>query len=409
MILNITKPQYRRLVELLAIAEMEIESFAEHGLLEASEKRDYDQILNTFFKHSSKMNCDDVVEFDQEDQSWNVSEALFEYWFDKKYALEKENFKQELATRMAAKTFSLIEQEMDEEESIKAYAALAEQNYQLIRKNGLGLLEWIDKKALKKRYPDIELEEFLHLQAKVLSAEESEFLYEQLDQIEADVNDSLASSALQAQSKAASIDNIPQNVLRFPDSAKKPSSTPSKDVLAYQLKISLVGAKPPVWRRIEVPSHLNLLQLHQIIQGIFTLFDMHLHAFLDAHGEIDETMEENLTLSELLTFEGHHCGYVYDFGDNWEFKIELEKSHRSDANRFADSKAFCLAGKRSGPIEDIGGTSVLNDLAKRIKEGKTAPAFYEEFFGDNEPKLCLEYFDKQQTNIDLQTLTSRWI
>jgi hypothetical protein len=33
----------------------------------------------------------------------------------------------------------------------------------------------------------------------------------------------------------------------------------------YQLKITLAGVRPPVWRRLRVPNSINLKKLHQIL------------------------------------------------------------------------------------------------------------------------------------------------
>lgn len=72
MILNITKPQYRRLVELLTLAQLEVEVFAEYEILENDEKDDYQTVLNSIFKHAPKMGCEDLLEFEDEELSWGA-------------------------------------------------------------------------------------------------------------------------------------------------------------------------------------------------------------------------------------------------------------------------------------------------------------------------------------------------
>jgi hypothetical protein len=44
----------------------------------------------------------------------------------------------------------------------------------------------------------------------------------------------------------------------------------------YQLKITLVGIHPPIWRRILVPSTMRLCCLHDAIQAVFGWTDTHL-------------------------------------------------------------------------------------------------------------------------------------
>ena len=47
----------------------------------------------------------------------------------------------------------------------------------------------------------------------------------------------------------------------------------------YQLKITIKGSKPPIWRRVVVPEQFTFCQLHQVIQEAFGWYDYHLHEF----------------------------------------------------------------------------------------------------------------------------------
>jgi hypothetical protein len=47
----------------------------------------------------------------------------------------------------------------------------------------------------------------------------------------------------------------------------------------HQLKITLLGTAPPVWRRVQVPSSMTLGELHQVIQLSMGWQDCHLHEF----------------------------------------------------------------------------------------------------------------------------------
>lgn len=56
---------------------------------------------------------------------------------------------------------------------------------------------------------------------------------------------------------------------------KKQPQTPS----VYQLKITLKGCRPPIWRRVQVLSDSTLAQLHWVIQFSVGWTNSHLHSF----------------------------------------------------------------------------------------------------------------------------------
>ena len=47
----------------------------------------------------------------------------------------------------------------------------------------------------------------------------------------------------------------------------------------YQLKVTLLGTSPPVWRRLLVPADLTLAQLHDVLQAAMGWEDGHMHEF----------------------------------------------------------------------------------------------------------------------------------
>ena len=132
---------------------------------------------------------------------------------------------------------------------------------------------------------------------------------------------------------------------------------PAGDVC--QLKITLRGvSKPPVWRRIIVPAGLTLDLLHEVIQHVMGWEDGHLHVFSTSwrdYGTPDSDLgyadEAKVTLAEVLAEPGARMRYTYDFGDDWEHDVVLEKVLPPD--RVA--RVSCLAGKGACPPEDCGG------------------------------------------------------
>ena len=38
---------------------------------------------------------------------------------------------------------------------------------------------------------------------------------------------------------------------------------------AYEIKVTIKGSKPPIWRKIIIPEGINFMQLHNTIQVAF--------------------------------------------------------------------------------------------------------------------------------------------
>ena len=129
----------------------------------------------------------------------------------------------------------------------------------------------------------------------------------------------------------------------------------------YQLKISLKGGKPPIWRRVQVVADTTLFELHKIIQITMGWWDSHLHQFI-IHGKyfgiphpdyyMEVTNETNIRLLDVINAEKEKFIYEYDFGDSWEHVILIEKILSNDPKI---KYPVCIKGKRACPPEDCGG------------------------------------------------------
>ena len=108
-------------------------------------------------------------------------------------------------------------------------------------------------------------------------------------------------------------------------------SAKNKPIRVYQLKVTLKNSKPPIWRRIQVNSDINLYLLHQNLQVMMGWTDSHLHQFI-VHGEyygtpdpdFEVTNETSIKLDRVVSEAGDKFVYEYDFGDSWNHEIVLE-------------------------------------------------------------------------------------
>lgn len=132
-------------------------------------------------------------------------------------------------------------------------------------------------------------------------------------------------------------------------------------VEVYQIKVTLRDTKPPIWRRLEVKSDMRLSQFHAVLQTVMGWTNSHLHEFQvgeerygepmdDDQGEMQD--EHRRKLRDVLSGVRSKMMYTYDFGDNWEHVITLEKILPVMPGMKYPS---VTGGKRKCPPEDVGG------------------------------------------------------
>lgn len=140
--------------------------------------------------------------------------------------------------------------------------------------------------------------------------------------------------------------------------------------MILQFKITLKDSKPPIWRRIEIRDSMTFSELHHAIQIAFQWGDFHLHGFdvrrtngikindffliAPIHNEnyefISGTYEEDdLLLKDIFKQEKDKVIYTYDYGDNWEHEIVLEKILPEETGVFYPR---CTKVLRATPEED---------------------------------------------------------
>ena len=131
----------------------------------------------------------------------------------------------------------------------------------------------------------------------------------------------------------------------------------------YQVKVTLNGIRPPIWRRILVTSDTTLGKLHRILQVVMGWDDYHLHQFIinetyygppDPDLMLDLKDEKKMRLNQVVLQEQKKFIYEYDFGDSWYHNILIEKILPLDTKKHYP---VCIKGKRACPPEDCGGVS----------------------------------------------------
>jgi len=162
----------------------------------------------------------------------------------------------------------------------------------------------------------------------------------------------------------------------------------------YQIKIQVKNVRPSIYRTILVNEDVNFQKLHTYIQSIFGLLDYHLWEFHYGDSRTPtaitvKTNDENsfpweepkleakkIKLKKILKKEKDKCLYWYDFGDDWEFDITLQKifSKKEFQDKFSGKK-YPMLLKAKGPmlLEDVGGIhywEAIIGLYEHIKSGK---------------------------------------
>lgn len=143
----------------------------------------------------------------------------------------------------------------------------------------------------------------------------------------------------------------------------------------YQMRVELLHIKPAIWRQILIPGSLRLPKLHVVLLWTMGWEGGHLHEFVIGHthyGEPDHDFpsdppmvdEARVTLSKALGALKSFI-YLYDYGDNWQHRVKVEKVLPPDADLRSPR---CLAGRNACPPEDVGGVPGYIEFLKAIND-----------------------------------------
>jgi hypothetical protein len=154
-----------------------------------------------------------------------------------------------------------------------------------------------------------------------------------------------------------------------PAASKRPLPSPpaAAATTVHRVKVTLAGARPPVWRRLEVPSSLPLSLLHEVLQTAFGWFDCYPHEFATPFGGFGDPAQDDFwsrradestaTLAQVAAGARDKVGYVYDFGRNWRHAVVVE-AIRPAAPGVRYPR--CAAVRGTAPEEGCGGIAAFN-------------------------------------------------
>jgi hypothetical protein len=137
-----------------------------------------------------------------------------------------------------------------------------------------------------------------------------------------------------------------------------------------QLKVTLRGVSPPIWRRVLVLAELTLFDLHRVIQIAMGWEDYHLHDFtidrkryaVPDREDFDNPIDERETRLHDVLRARQKFTYQYDFGDGWQHGVLVEKAVDDATIR----DVSCVDGARACPPEDSGGPWAYEEKLKAL-------------------------------------------
>ena len=144
----------------------------------------------------------------------------------------------------------------------------------------------------------------------------------------------------------------------------------NQEVTVYQLRVALLRTSPHVWRRLLIPSHATLADLHRTIVCAFGLEDGHLCCFRirgrsfatspndgDMSGSGPHLSEFQFFLRERFVYD-FHCHEAQP--PAWRLEIRLEKVVPAEQG---DLFPRCIAGRGSPPLDQVSSPRELADFA----------------------------------------------
>jgi Plasmid pRiA4b ORF-3-like protein len=187
---------------------------------------------------------------------------------------------------------------------------------------------------------------------------------------------------------------------------------PKKMNTVFQIKVTLMGIAPLIWRRIQTQD-CTLVELHDLLQVTMGWEFEHLYRFiigsvkyadLEMASQDDAQDACDTNLGAILPAQNRRprFDYVYDFGDQWMHQLVVEE-------RFPPEQGvkypICVAGRRACPPEDCGGPRGYFDFVEAISnpDHRRHEQMLEWVGGEFDP----ERFDLESVNKKLRRMRTR--
>lgn len=159
----------------------------------------------------------------------------------------------------------------------------------------------------------------------------------------------------------------------------------NKTIKVLEFVVELKHYKPRIWRRIQVVDKTSLEDLSYIVMNSFNCHGSHLYQLVDivkdkeVYYSIPNPYDndfgmgvsqdiDKVKLNKIFKMPQDWIMLEYDFGDGWEFKIQLDKKD-IPADKPEDAYPYIISGKGYGIIEDCGGYGGLEEIADGLSKG----------------------------------------
>lgn len=187
----------------------------------------------------------------------------------------------------------------------------------------------------------------------------------------------------------------------------------SKVTNGYDVKVRLNNFRPLTWRDLIIPDNITFMELDDILKTLWGFNGHHLSCFLlpDRLNIIDEDLaketmmgidyDANTTIVSEIFDNYKKITYWYDFGDDWQFDIEIKKKIDYDKD-YVTIKRF--KGKYD-PIEDCKGVYGLSEIVYCAENPGMGDDYFEDWVE------YLEEFDMEFSQLALERkayIKSNW-